>query len=217
MFLVLSLSAFRHLEAFNHVHIIRTAQRIRFCAHQTASMRVLHPQPQTTSVAARLPPAPAPAPSATRRCLLSLVPAGLVLALTAPPSSSASTSATLSYVPASIDPSLTPDSTTYDASDERLRRAGRLIQEALNAPTVEDEERTWTRIIEEFSGVEAVWRDDVVGRAYGNRGNARSRQGKVDEALKDYDESIRICPWSVDPVLVRSVWLVGGAVHTLTC
>jgi len=145
------------------------------------------------------------------------VPAGLVLALTAPPSSSASTSATLSYVPASIDPSLPPDSTTYDASDERLRRAGRLIQEALNAPTVEDEERTWTRIIEEFSGVEAVWRDDVVGRAYGNRGNARSRQGKVDEALKDYDESIRICPWSVDPVLVCSGWLGGGgSVHTLT-
>jgi len=28
-----SLSASRHLEAFNHVHIIRTAQRIRFCDH----------------------------------------------------------------------------------------------------------------------------------------------------------------------------------------
>lgn len=39
----------------------------------------------------------------------------------------------------------------------------------------------------------------------GNRGNARSRQGKLQEALGDYNESIRICPWSVDPVLNRSV------------
>ena len=44
---------------------------------------------------------------------------------------------------------------------------------------------------------------DVVGRAWGNRGNARSRQGKLQEALADYNEAIRICPWSGDPVLNR--------------
>ena len=44
-----------------------------------------------------------------------------------------------------------------------------------------------------------------MGRAYGNRGNARSRQGKMDLALVDYNKAIAICPWSVDPVLNR--WL----------
>ena len=42
-----------------------------------------------------------------------------------------------------------------------------------------------------------------VGRAYGNRGNARSRMGRLGEALADYNKSIQICPWSVDPVLNR--------------
>jgi hypothetical protein len=44
---------------------------------------------------------------------------------------------------------------------------------------------------------------DIVGRAYGNRGNARTRQGKMDAALIDYNRAIDICPWSVDPVLNR--------------
>ena len=37
------------------------------------------------------------------------------------------------------------------------------------------------------------------------RGNARSRQGKFDAALKDYNKSIELCPWSVDPILNRGV------------
>ncbi len=65
---------------------------------------------------------------------------------------------------AQIDPSLTPDATSYDATDERLRQAGRLIQQALNASTIEEEEQVWTQIIDEFSDVDAAWRDDVVGR-----------------------------------------------------
>jgi len=32
------------------------------------------------------------------------------------------------------------------------------------------------QVIQQYSGVNAVWMPDVVGRAYGNRGNARSRQ-----------------------------------------
>lgn len=42
-----------------------------------------------------------------------------------------------------------------------------------------------------------------MGRAYGNRGNARSRQGKMEEALADFGEAISLCPWSVDPLLNR--------------
>ena len=52
-------------------------------------------------------------------------------------------------------------------------------QAALAAPTVEAEEAAWTGIIRKFEKVEAPWKADVVGRAYGNRGNARSRQGNV--------------------------------------
>ena len=39
------------------------------------------------------------------------------------------------------------------------------------------------------------------------RGNARARQGRIAEALADYNASIALCPWSVDPVLNRGVAL----------
>lgn len=48
---------------------------------------------------------------------------------------------------------------------------------------------------------------DVVSRAWGNRGNARSRQGRLEEAIGDYNKSIELSPWSVDPVLNRGVVL----------
>lgn len=59
------------------------------------------------------------------------------------------------------------------------------------------------QIIENYSNVDAPWVPDVVGRAWGNRGNARSRQGFLEEALSDYNRAIEICPWSGDPVLNR--------------
>jgi len=48
---------------------------------------------------------------------------------------------------------------------------------------------------------------DLVGRALSNRGNARSRQGKLDAALDDYGRAIRLCPWSAYPVLNRGAVL----------
>ncbi len=68
---------------------------------------------------------------------------------------------------------------------------------------MQEEERLWTELIEKYEDVDALWRGDIVGRAYGNRGNARTRQGKMDLALVDYNKAIDICPWSVDPVLNR--------------
>lgn len=68
---------------------------------------------------------------------------------------------------------------------------------------VQEEERLWTQLIDKYDGSKASWRADIVGRAYGNRGNARSRQGKMTSALVDYNIAIEICPWSVDPVLNR--------------
>jgi len=46
-----------------------------------------------------------------------------------------------------------------------------------------------------------------VGRALGNRGNARARQGRLEDALRDYNAAIERCPWSADPVLNRGVTL----------
>jgi len=109
---------------------------------------------------------------------------------------------------ASIRPALAPDQSQYDPADPRLRDAGQMVQRALGAASVEEEERAWTEILDKYGAVEdAPWRDDLIGRAVGNRGNARARQGKLAEALGDYNESIRTCPWSVDPVLNRGAAL----------
>jgi len=102
---------------------------------------------------------------------------------------------------------LTPDQSLYDVNDPEIRRAASMIQSALNASTVEEEERIWTEVISEFEGNGKPWSDDVVGRAYGNRGNSRSRQGRLESALNDYNAAIAKCPWSVDPVLNRGVAL----------
>ena len=71
--------------------------------------------------------------------------------------------------------------------------------------TLQEEERLWTVLIEKFKEFDAPWKSDVVGRAFGNRGNARSRQGKMEEALVDFNEAIALCPWSPDPLLNRQV------------
>jgi len=94
---------------------------------------------------------------------------------------------------------------------------------------VQEEERLWGVLIDKYEGVSAPWAADILGRAYGNRGeraararparqhccsqaatralcaagNARSRQGKWDAALADLTRAQEICPWSVDPVLNR--------------
>lgn len=131
----------------------------------------------------------------TRRRLLSALPCTFFTLAVIPPSI------------AKIQPELSPIQSLYDPSDEKLRRAGQLIQSALNAPTVEQEERLWTQIITEFSGIDdsTPWKLDVVGRATGNRGNARARQGLIKEAISDYTRASELCPWSVDPILNRGV------------
>lgn len=77
----------------------------------------------------------------------------------------------------------------------------------------QDEERLWGEIIDKYEDVDAPWRGDIVGRAYGNRGNARTRQGKMDAALVDYNRAIDICPWSVDPVLNRRASCIRNALN----
>ncbi len=49
--------------------------------------------------------------------------------------------------PARIDLSRAPDQRTYDPTDSELRAAANALQKALNATTVEEEERLWTELI----------------------------------------------------------------------
>jgi len=109
--------------------------------------------------------------------------------------------------PATVRLDLSPDRSSYDPADPALRDAALAVESALGAPSVEEEERRWTAIVAKYEKQDAVWRDDLVGRALGNRGNARARQGRIAEALADYNASIALCPWSVDPVLNRGVAL----------
>mmetsp|Transcript_13022 Transcript_13022/g.27456 ORF Transcript_13022/g.27456 Transcript_13022/m.27456 type:complete len:363 (-) Transcript_13022:1101-2189(-) len=104
-----------------------------------------------------------------------------------------------------IRPELVPDFTSFDKSDPDLKTVYYMIQDALNAPDVEEEERRWTAVIERYGSSDAAWASDAVGRAYGNRGNTKSRQGRFESAIDDYNRSIALCPYSSDPVLNRGV------------
>jgi len=88
---------------------------------------------------------------------------------------------------------------------EQLRDLQERFEAALNANSVVEEEASWTSIIEKYGGDQAPWAQDAVGRAYGNRGNSRSRQGNFEAAIADFGKSIDLCPYSVDPVLNRGV------------
>ena len=133
----------------------------------------------------------------------------------------------------SIVPGLRPDPLSYDANDPRLREAANALQLALNAESLAEEERLWTAVISRFEpflknndtragnaataavdasepysdSAPAPWAPEIVSRAYGNRGNARVRAGRADEALRDLDRAIELAPWAVDPVLNRGVVL----------
>lgn len=138
--------------------------------------------------------------SSRRRALLAggLMP---VMLLSFPSTNIAGT-----VTPAKIDLSKAPTH-PFDAGDERLREAASLFQKALSAPTVEEEESLWTEVIDKYGNLDAEWVSDIVSRAWGNRGNSRSRQGKMEEALADFDRSIELAPYAADPVLNRGVTL----------
>ena len=151
------------------------------------------------------------------------------VATPAPPRALAFLSSSRPVSAVSIVPNLRPDPLSYDARDPRLREAANALQLALNAESLGEEERLWTQVISRFepflenvassasSGGEAQepYSDsatargapEIVSRAYGNRGNARVRAGRADEALGDLDRAIELAPWAVDPVLNRGVVL----------
>jgi hypothetical protein len=111
-----------------------------------------------------LPPLALPPPSALpalpRRAALGLAASALLAALQPCPGLSAA-----AELPAvKIRPELAPDQSRYDASDPRLREAAQLLQQALAAGDVREEEALWTRIINEYGSLDADWVPDLVGR-----------------------------------------------------
>eukprot|EP00913_Durusdinium_trenchii_P022113 g20779.t1 len=69
---------------------------------------------------------------------------------------------------------------------------------AVSAPTVEEEEAAWTRMLDRFAGL-----PDIEVRVRCNRGNSLARQGKLQEALADYNRAIELVPNAPDPHLNR--------------
>lgn len=105
-----------------------------------------------------------------------------------------------------VQPELTPDPASWQET-LALREAGRMFQAGLDTRTVEAEEAAWSQLVKQYSGSEEPWAKDLVARALGNRGNARSRQGRFTEALADYNAAVKVAPYAVDPVLNRGVVL----------
>lgn len=95
----------------------------------------------------------------------------------------------------------------WEYGDDKLTAVQNLFQSALNAEDVRDEERLWSEIITSISPSDAPWRDDTLARVFGNRGNARGRMGKLQEALQDYERAQQLAPYAVDPVLNHGVVL----------
>lgn len=149
------------------------------------------------------------APPSRRATLAGLAAAAAGLLLS--PSASAFQTSTLPVFPAVVTPSTAPDPAAWDPADRRLRAAANALQSALNAETLAAEEAGWSAVIDEYSPLlgdpDAPWAADIVARALGNRGNARARAGRMDDALADLNASIRLAPYSVDPLLNRGVVL----------
>lgn len=93
------------------------------------------------------------------------------------------------------------------AGDERLTDAQRLFTAALDAHTVVEEEAGWTALIDKYGSCDAPWAPTLIAGVLGNRGNARSRQGKLRQAIEDYDAAVALAPYAVDPILNRGVVL----------
>ncbi|KAL6785608.1 hypothetical protein ACKKBF_B00945 [Auxenochlorella protothecoides x Auxenochlorella symbiontica] len=107
-----------------------------------------------------------------------------------------------------IRPELTPDPSSYPPSARQgLQEATNMVQKGLNAPTLEQEIAAWSEVVDRYSLSNEPWAAEVAGRALGNRGNARARQGDMEGALADLDAAADKCPWAVDPVLNRGVVL----------
>ena len=116
------------------------------------------------------------------RWILSLVCLALVFSLT---------------LPATAQPVETP------ITEEQLQWGQELAEKAFKATENGDFERAeeyWTQLIDRFPSNPAVW---------SNRGNIRVGQNKLDEAIADFNQAIKLAPDAPDPYLNRGTALEG--------
>ena len=108
-----------------------------------------------------------------------------------------------------ITPDAAPASSLLASAsgDARLEEVQRLFDTALATPSVEEEEAAWTACVEKLRPLTGTtdWAQPLLAGVLGNRGNARSRQGKLEAAVADYDAAIAAAPYAIDPVLNRGV------------
>jgi len=86
-------------------------------------------------------------------------------------------------------------------TDEQLQVGDSLADKAFAATEAGDfitAEKYWTELIEKFPQNPAVW---------SNRGNSRVSQNKLDEAIADFNQAIKLAPDQADPYLNRGTAL----------
>ncbi len=94
-------------------------------------------------------------------------------------------------------PTIAEDITNTSFTETQLQEGENIAIEALKATEKGDfieAEKYWTQLIEEFPTNPAVW---------SNRGNVRVSQNKLEDAIADYNESIKLAPTAPDPYLNR--------------
>jgi tetratricopeptide (TPR) repeat protein len=91
------------------------------------------------------------------------------------------------------------EATALDLFNE-LNALGDKAFEATNAGDFKTAEGYWTQIIDRFPQNPAAW---------SNRGNARVSQNKLDAAIADYAEAMKLAPEAVDPYINRGTALEG--------
>jgi tetratricopeptide (TPR) repeat protein len=82
-------------------------------------------------------------------------------------------------------------------TEEQLQQGEDIARQALEATQKGDfaqAEIIWTQLIEDFPANPAVW---------SNRGNVRVSQNKLEQALSDYEQAIKLAPNAPDPYLNR--------------
>ena len=86
-----------------------------------------------------------------------------------------------------------------EITEQQLQRGEAIAKQAFQAAEQGDfvqAEKYWTELIEDFPNNPAVW---------SNRGNIRVNENKLDEAIDDFNQSIKIAPQYSDPYLNRGI------------
>lgn len=157
------------------------------CAAGTASVS----KQQCSSSTAAAPGVSPSLASSRRAVLISLLPASMLL-----------------RSPSAVVAAEAPSTEAAADGDTPEEAARALFAAAFAATTLDGEESGWSAAIAACERSQsAPWSQPLRARALTNRGNARSRQGRLAEALEDYDAAAVLAPNAPDPLLNKGVAL----------